>query len=35
MSGHGGASSDADRGRIGMWLFICTEILLFGGLFLL
>ena len=24
-----------DRGRIGMWLFICTEILLFGGLFLL
>jgi cytochrome c oxidase subunit 3 len=26
---------DRDRGRIGMWLFICTEILLFGGLFLL
>ena len=26
---------DHDRGRIGMWLFICTEILLFGGLFLL
>jgi cytochrome c oxidase subunit 3 len=24
-----------DRGRLGMWLFICTEILLFGGLFLL
>jgi cytochrome c oxidase subunit III len=39
MSDHGrGTSSDAhdgDRGRIGMWLFICTEILLFGGLFLL
>ncbi len=32
MSGHG---SDGDRGRIGMWLFICTEVLLFGGLFLL
>jgi cytochrome c oxidase subunit III len=27
--------TDHDRGRIGMWLFICTEILLFGGLFLL
>jgi cytochrome c oxidase subunit 3 len=26
---------DPDRGRIGMWLFICTEVLLFGGLFLL
>jgi cytochrome c oxidase subunit 3 len=24
-----------DRGRLGMWLFICTEILIFGGLFLL
>ncbi|MEI6386944.1 MAG: cytochrome c oxidase subunit 3 [Spirochaetota bacterium] len=23
------------KGRLGMWLFICTEILLFGGLFLL
>lgn len=23
------------EGRIGMWLFICTEIILFGGLFLL
>jgi len=23
------------RGRLGMWLFICTELLLFGGLFLL
>jgi cytochrome c oxidase subunit III len=34
--GHGhGAAYDRDRGRIGMWLFICTEILLFGGLFLL
>ena len=22
-------------GRLGMWLFICTEVLLFGGLFLL
>ncbi len=29
------APIDKDRGRIGMWLFICTEILLFGGLFLL
>ena len=41
MSGHSdgepraGVSMDRDRGRIGMWLFICTEILLFGGLFLL
>ena len=40
MSDHHGASHsqpafDEDRGRIGMWLFICTEILLFGGLFLL
>jgi cytochrome c oxidase subunit III len=26
---------DGVSGRIGMWLFICTEILLFGGLFLL
>jgi cytochrome c oxidase subunit 3 len=24
-----------DGSRLGMWLFICTEILLFGGLFLL
>lgn len=30
-----GEGEDPDRGRIGMWLFICTEILLFGGLFLL
>jgi cytochrome c oxidase subunit 3 len=29
------ATLAGDRGRIGMWLFICTEILLFGGLFLL
>ena len=36
MSGqHGATGADGDRGRIGMWLFICTEILLFGGLFLL
>jgi len=37
MSAHegGAVSGDPDRGRIGMWLFICTEILLFGGLFLL
>jgi cytochrome c oxidase subunit 3 len=39
MSGREGmedmGSHDGDRGRIGMWLFICTEILLFGGLFLL
>jgi len=28
QAGHSGA-------RVGMWLFICTEILLFGGLFLL
>ena len=39
MSGHGsepaGGSLAGDRGRIGMWLFVCTEILLFGGLFLL
>lgn len=36
MSGHTHAGPiDRDRGRIGMWLFICTEILLFGGLFLL
>ena len=34
MSSHEHAA-DPDRGRIGMWLFICTEILLFGGLFLL
>jgi cytochrome c oxidase subunit 3 len=33
--GHGAAALADDRGRIGMWLFICTEILLFGGLFLL
>jgi cytochrome c oxidase subunit III len=33
-AGHA-AARDPDRGRIGMWLFICTEILLFGGLFLL
>jgi cytochrome c oxidase subunit III len=26
---------DEDRGRIGMWLFLSTEALLFGGLFLL
>jgi cytochrome c oxidase subunit 3 len=32
--GHGEAT-DETRGRIGMWLFICTEVLLFGGLFLL
>ena len=32
---HGEAAGAGDRGRIGMWLFICTEILLFGGLFLL
>ena len=32
---HGEATGSEDRGRIGMWLFICTEILLFGGLFLL
>ena len=32
---HGEATGAEDRGRIGMWLFICTEILLFGGLFLL
>ena len=25
----------AARGKVGMWLFICTEVLLFGGLFLL
>jgi cytochrome c oxidase subunit III len=31
MRGH----ADADRGRIGMWLFLSTEALLFGGLFLL
>jgi cytochrome c oxidase subunit 3 len=31
----GARAVDRDRGRIGMWLFICTEILLFGGLFLL
>jgi cytochrome c oxidase subunit 3 len=41
MSGHDGTHAGAgaapvdERGRIGMWLFICTEILLFGGLFLL
>ena len=34
MSGREGAY-DPDRGRIGMWLFICTEVLIFGGLFLL
>lgn len=27
--------ADGDRGRIGMWLFLSTEALLFGGLFLL
>jgi len=27
--------ADSAGGRLGMWLFICTEILLFGGLFLL
>ncbi len=32
--GHPG-THDETRGRVGMWLFICTEILLFGGLFLL
>jgi cytochrome c oxidase subunit 3 len=26
---------EPDRGRIGMWLFVSTEALLFGGLFLL
>jgi cytochrome c oxidase subunit III len=31
----GEAAPEGDKGRIGMWLFICTEILLFGGLFLL
>lgn len=35
MSGRVAEAADRDRGRIGMWLFICTEILLFGGLFLL
>lgn len=30
-----GEARDPDRGRIGMWLFISTEVLLFGGLFLL
>ena len=29
------ARAESERGRIGMWLFIGTEILLFGGLFLL
>jgi len=29
------ASVDTSRARIGMWLFILSEILLFGGLFLL
>lgn len=33
MSGHN--ESPLGGGRIGMWLFIATEILLFGGLFLL
>jgi cytochrome c oxidase subunit III len=28
-------TSPGSGGRVGMWLFICTEILLFGGLFLL
>jgi cytochrome c oxidase subunit 3 len=32
--GHVGPYNPA-RGRLGMWLFICTEVLLFGGLFLL
>jgi cytochrome c oxidase subunit 3 len=31
MSAHSGASG----AKVGMWLFLCTEILLFGGLFLL
>jgi cytochrome c oxidase subunit 3 len=36
LAAHGDRGGhDADRGRIGMWLFICTEVLLFGGLFLL
>jgi cytochrome c oxidase subunit 3 len=30
-----GRAPDLDRGRIGMWLFLSTEALLFGGLFLL
>ena len=29
------AAPNVPRGRVGMWLFICTEVLLFGGLFLL
>ena len=31
----GPGAADGDRGRLGMWLFISTEALLFGGLFLL
>ncbi len=30
-----GDERSTPSGRIGIWLFICTEILLFGGLFLL
>lgn len=33
--GHVTADFQEARGRVGMWLFICTEVLLFGGLFLL
>lgn len=33
--GHRAEPWNPDRGRLGMWLFICTEVLLFGGLFLL
>ena len=36
MGEHSGeAGLSIPSGRVGIWLFICTEVLLFGGLFLL
>lgn len=32
---HGGAHKDYEGSKLGMWLFLFTEILLFGGLFIL
>lgn len=34
VAAHGGIHHDSKASRIGMWLFLFTELLLFGGLFL-
>ena len=32
---HGGKHKDDEASKLGMWLFLFSEILLFGGLFIL